>query len=150
MLKKSLFSFALILLSNSLFSQADCVKPLIYSGKINIKNFDIEQIHIPSTLFLNNIVKFNKPGGFKVIKTDSNSFSKELGTNLSSVFCESSEEIIENFFKKKKIYPIKIFKKKKNHFGKYKVLKFKIPVEKMTFKITEEDIIEIIFPDIEM
>ena len=148
MLKKSLFSFALILLSNNLFSQADCVRPLIYSGKINIRNFDIEKIQVPSTLFLNNIVKFNKSGGFKVIKTDSISFSKKLSTNLSSVFCESSEEIIENFFKKKKIYPIKIFKKKKNHFRKYKVLKFKIPVEKMTFKITEDEIIEIIYPDI--
>lgn len=150
MLKKSLFSFGLILLSNSLFSQADCIRPLIYSGKINIRNFDIEKIHVPSTLFLNNIVKFNKSGGFKVIKTDSISFSKELSTNLSSMFCESSEEIIENFLKKKKIYPIKIFKKKKDHFGKYKVLKFKIPVEKMTFKIAEDDIIEIIYPDIKI
>lgn len=83
-------------LFNLLFSQADCIKPLIYSGKVSIKNFDIEQIHVPSTLFLN-IVKFNKFGGFKVIQTNSNSFSKELGTNLSSIFCRSSEEIIQNF-----------------------------------------------------
>lgn len=147
---KLLLSLALIFCSNSLFSQADCMRPLIYSGKINIKNFDIEKINVPSTWFLNNIVKFNKLGGFKVIEPDSTSFSKKLGTNLSSVFCQSSEEIIENFLKNKKKYPIKIFKKKKNHFGKYKVLKFKIPVEKMTFKITEDDIIEIIFPEIEM
>jgi|GEM_PF-6858364 len=32
--------------------------------------------------------------------------------------------------------------------GNYRTLEFIIPVEKMTFKVTEEEEIEIIFPDL--
>lgn len=142
----SFFSFSSMLL----FSQADCVRPLIYSGKVSIKNFDINEIHVPSTAFLSDYVKFNDLRGFKIIKVNKDYFSQQSGTNLSSHFCGSLQEIINDFFKQKKSYPIKIIEKKKDHLGKYRILKFIIPVEKMIFKVTEDEKIEIIFPDIEL
>lgn len=147
MIKKVLLSF--VIFSNTLlFSQADCMRPLIYSGKVNIKNFDIDQIHVPSTRFLSDYVKFNDLGGFKIIKVNKDYFSQQSGTNLSSHFCGPLQEIIEDFFKQKKNYPIKIIEKKKDHKGKYRILEFVIPAEKMTFKVTENEEIEIIFPDL--
>lgn len=38
----------------------------------------------------------------------------------------------------------------KDHVGEYRTLEFKIPVEKMNFKIAEDNTIQIIFPDINL
>lgn len=94
-------------------------------------------------------MKFNELGGFKVIKINKDYFSQRSGTNLSSHFCGSLQEIIQDFFKRKKNYPVRIIEKKKDHLGKNRILEFTIPVEKMIFKITEDNSIEIGFPDID-
>jgi len=94
------------------------MRPLIYSGKISIKDFDIDQIHVPSTAFLSDYVKFNDLGGFKIIKVNKGYFSQQSATNLSSHFCGPLQEVIEDFFKQKKNYPIKIIGKKERSHGK--------------------------------
>ncbi|SHM07363.1 hypothetical protein [Chryseobacterium polytrichastri] len=133
-----------------LFSQADCIKPLVYSGEVNIKNFEIDKIYVPSTLFLSGTLKFNELGGFKTISFDSTSniFIKKSGTNLSSHFCKDPNLIIEELFKQVKSYPIRIFEKKKGHITEYRILNFEIPTDEITFSVNDENAIVITFPEI--
>lgn len=145
--KKILLSVSLFS-STLLFSQADCIKPIIYSGKINIKNFQIDKIYLPSTRSLGGYRKFKDIGGSKMTEPVSGNFKLQTATHLSSDFCGNSKEIIADFFKKAQFYPVKVSGKKINHTGKFKILKFKIPVEKMSFTVADDDSIEIIFPDI--
>lgn len=114
-MKKLLFSSTLIFFSNFLFSQADCMRSLIYSGRISIKNFDIDKIFLPSTSFLIGYKAFDEPRGSKFIEPKSEKFHLETSTHISSDFCRSPQEIIDDFFKKAKLYPVKISEKMKDH-----------------------------------
>ena len=146
---KLAFSIITVLLLNQIiYSQSDCIKSLKYIGEIKIENFDIEAVLLPRTNVLKGYQKFEEIGGFIRVEPQSEFFEKRTGTHLSSEFCKSSNEIITNFFKNVKIYPIVVIEKKKDHAGKYRTLKFEIPIEKMDFKIVEDGIIEIIFPKI--
>lgn len=144
--------FLLLILSfisfQTLYAQGDCMTPFIYSGKIRIKEFEIDKIYLPSTAFLSGAIKFNKFGGFKVIEPTSEDFHLQTSTNLSSDFCGEPQEIIDEFFSKVKNYPIKITEKKKDRVGKHRTLEFEIPTKDITFKLNEENIIIINLPQI--
>lgn len=148
-MKQAISLFLLILINNILFCQSDCTKIFKYSGVVKIKGFEIEKILLPSASSLEGDLKFNEIGGYLTVKPTTDNFEKKSGTYMSSEFCKSPNEVIEVFFKSFKKYPIEIIEKKKDHMGEYKTLKFDIPIEQITFRIIEDNIIEIILPKIE-
>lgn len=144
--------FLLFMLSSfsfqSLYAQGDCMTPFIYSGKIKVKEFEVGKIYLPSTRFLNGIVRFNELGGFKTVEPTSEEFYLKTSTNLSSEFCGEPQDIIDDFFSQVKIFPVRITEKVKDYDGKYRTLEFEIPAKDITFSVNDENIIMIRFPDI--
>ena len=149
-MRKSFIILISLLISQLGYSQADCVLTFKMSGKVIVNGVKLDKIYLPSTIFLVGYEKFDSQAGFYVVNLESESFSNEFRSHLSSDFCMDSKLIIERVFKKVENYPIRITEKKKDHAGEFKTYELEIPTEQIEFLINENKEIEIILPEIKI
>ena len=149
-MKKPFIILILLLITQLGYSQADCVLTFKIRGKVIANGINLDKIYLPSTAFLVGYEKFDTQAGFYVLTLESESFSDEFRSHLSSDFCMDSKLIIERVFKKVKSYPIRITEKIKDHVGKFRTYELKIPTDQIHFVVNDDERIEIILPEIKL
>lgn len=121
---ESFFSILIlsIILVLEVNAQADCIFEYCYIGSItNIKKNNKVTLLVPSPEFMLNIL--GKKRGFRKVETNNQlKYENTFGTIESSVFCKTSDQIIEKIFKgDQKFYTIYVIKGKRKYKRKINI-----------------------------
>jgi hypothetical protein len=125
---------SIVLLSYNLVAQPDCIIIFKYVGNITSDSIKIDKIGLPTTPFLIGYINKNEERAFSIYKLKDSIVDKTKASHLSSHFCESNENIIDNVFKRSKNgYLIKVVTKKNDNSKDQKTIEILIPLESIKF-----------------
>jgi hypothetical protein len=133
MVKRLYTTMIFILSCKLLFAQADCVIFFKYRGIVTSDSLKIEKAAFPTTPFLIGYIEKSEERAFAIFNITDSTFNLTLASHLSSDFCRDQTDIINDVFKKKKEYIIKIFEFQNGKKSKAKIHEIIIPIESIKF-----------------
>jgi hypothetical protein len=101
MFQKYLILLAIILLPLPVFAQADCIVFYKFKGsleRIEISDSSVVIIEVPESFFFENFETESTMHSIVEISPHQNNFEKGFRSHLSSIFCRTKEELINDVF----------------------------------------------------